>query len=107
MTPEEKLLHAIFGRAGEDVKKPLVDAARRAIDLAVIEAPKDGAILDTQAHLALMQGKMDEAIQIQTRAVENAKPEIKPDLEKFLNDLKSLKAEQSLEKGGEKDGEKK
>ena len=64
--------------------------------------PKDGAILDTQAHLALMQGKMDEAIQIQTLAVENAKPEIKADLEKFLKDLKSLKEEQSLKKDGEK-----
>ena len=88
--------------AGEDVKKPLVDAARRAIDLAVTGDPKDGAILDTQAHLALMQGKMDEAIQIQTLAVENAKPEIKADLEKFLKDLKSLKEEQSLKKDGEK-----
>jgi len=81
--------------AGEQVNPPLADAARRAIDLAVQQAPDDGAILDTQAHLALMQGKMDEAIEIQTRAVEKAKPEIKADLEKFLRDLKSLKEERA------------
>ncbi|MCH2182112.1 MAG: redoxin domain-containing protein [Mariniblastus sp.] len=90
--------------AGDQVNKPLADAARRAIDLAVLQSPNDGAILDTQAHLALMQGKMDEAIQIQTRAVENAKPEIKAELERFLQDLKALKAERSQEKVEQDDG---
>ncbi len=88
--------------AGEDVEQPLVNAARKAIDLAAAQDPNDGAILDTQSHLALMQGKMDEAIQIQQRAVKHAKPEIKAELEKFLKDLLDLKEEREQRKGSDK-----
>ena len=80
--------------SGREVEPELVQAARQAIDWAVEKEPRNAAILDTQAHIAYLQGNLDEAIEIQTKAVENAEPEIRDELAEFL---KSLQKEQGDE----------
>ena len=55
--------------SGREVEPELVQAARQAIDWAVEKEPRNAAILDTQAHIAYLQGNLDEAIEIQTKAV--------------------------------------
>ncbi len=81
--------------SGQKPTKELIDAARHAADLAAQERPDDASILDTQAHLAYMQGNLDEAIQIQTRAVEKADPEIQEEIQAFLEKLKAEKESKS------------
>lgn len=86
-------------QAGADVDKKLINSARKAADRAVEGSPKDAAILDTQAHLAYLQGKLEEAIDIQTMAVKNAEPEMKKELAAFL---KEMKAELEKDKDSDK-----
>ncbi|MCH2178309.1 MAG: redoxin family protein [Mariniblastus sp.] len=83
--------------SGKPVERSLIDAARRSVDIAVNTSPNDAAILDTQAHLALMQGRLNQAIQIQSKAVLQANREIKSDLENFLEYLQSRKEKEGNE----------
>ena len=74
----------------------IIDAAAAAAQIAVDKQPKNGMILDTLAHLLHHQGKLDEAIEWQTKAVENsgeASDEIKEGIESYLNELTKEKAE--------------
>ena len=86
--------------SGKNVERSLVDAARKAVDIAVRTAPGDAAILDTQAHLALMQGHLNQAIQIQREAVEQADIAIKSDLENFLEYLQARKDKERRQEDG-------
>ena len=79
------------------MERSLIDAARSSVDIAVNTSPNDAAILDTQAHLALMQGRLNQAIQIQSKAVLQANREIKSDLENFLEYLQSRKEKEGNE----------
>ena len=72
----------------DDLLAAAVGVARKAVSL----APEDGAILDTLSHLVYMQGDVDQAIKLQTKAVELA-PEIE-ELTEFLESLKKEKADQ-------------
>lgn len=93
--------------AGVKIDSALIDSARTLIDKAV--ASDESAMnLDTQSHLAHMQGKLDEAIAIQTKAVEKAPAPMKADLEKFLAKLqeeKNPKAKQEETKSETKDAD--
>lgn len=74
---------------GIAVDDKLLAAATNAAELAVAASPTDGAILDTLGHLLYQSGNIDRAIEIQTRAVENAsemKAEIEPLLKKMLKE---------------------
>ncbi|MEL7500753.1 MAG: redoxin domain-containing protein [Planctomycetota bacterium] len=65
-------------------------AARKAADRAVAKRPEDAAILDTQAHLAYLQGELKEAIKIQKKAVKFVKEaRMKKDLVEFLEEMQS------------------
>ncbi|MEQ1906927.1 MAG: redoxin domain-containing protein [Pirellulaceae bacterium] len=75
----------------KDFNPKLLAAAITAAAKAASVAPDDGAILDTYAHLLHRSGKLDEAIEVQTRAVKNpggSDDEIKA----FLDQLKKEKA---------------
>ena len=50
MTPEEKLLHAIFGRAGEDVKNDSLE----------VSSGIEGIVIDTQRFLERMSLSEEE-----------------------------------------------
>lgn len=72
-----------------------VDADQLAIATAAAEkmvelAPKDGACIDTLAHLVYLQGDLDRAIELQTKAVENGGA-LKVQLTEFLDQLKEEK----------------
>ena len=74
--------------AGEDeVSKDLINQARKIADQAVAADPGDGMVLDTQAHLAYLQGNLKEAIEIQKKAIKNSPAEAKAELEEFLEEL--------------------
>ena len=88
--------------SGKPVERSLIDAARSTVDIAVNTSPNDAAILDTQAHLALMQGRLNQAIQIQSKAVLQANPEIKSDLENFLEYLRYRKEKEGNEQDDDK-----
>lgn len=76
--------------AGAKLDSSVIDNARTLINKAV--ATDENAMnLDTQSHLAHLQGKLDEAIAIQTKAVAKAAAPIKADLEKFLAELEEEK----------------
>ncbi len=72
--------------AGEDVDKAVIDAAAKAAQYAVEAAPEDGAIMDTLAHLLYLQGDLDKAIEVQTKAVELG-GEMAEELQVFLDEL--------------------
>ncbi len=75
----------------------LIDAATGAISKAVQKAPTDGMILDTYAHLLYRQGKLDQAIEVQSKAVENlngAPDDVAAEMKEFLATLKKEKAEE-------------
>ena len=80
--------------AGAKIDSALIDSARTLIDKAVA-SDENAMNLDTQSHLAHLQGKLDEAIAIQTKAVEKAPAETKADLEKFLAELKEEKKQKA------------
>ena len=78
----------------DEASDELLKAATVAAQNAVESSPNDGAILDTLGHLLYYSGELDQAIEVQTRAVENAgdmKDEIAPLLKKMLKE----KAEKS------------
>ena len=77
-----------------DLPKPLVEAATVAAKRAVDEDPKNSMIIDTLAHLVHVSGDLNEAIQLQAKAVENL-PDDSPsgdDIRAFLKELEQEKA---------------
>ncbi len=83
----------IYELAAEDDEFPkdLLKAATAAAEKGVKGAPDDGAILDTLAHLEYLNGNLDRAIELQTRALENPG--------QFENDIKDFLAQLKKEKG--------
>jgi len=77
----------------EKVSDELIAEAVRIAEKAVELKPDDGAILDTLAHLVYLQGDLDQAIEIQTKAVENG-GELKEQLQDFLDQLLREKKDQ-------------
>ena len=77
-TPDSALLNQvswqIYEAASEndEIAKPVVAAALGAAEKAVEGDPENGMILDTLAHLLHLQGELDRAIEVQTKAIENA-----------------------------------
>lgn len=76
---------------GQNVPKELIETGMIAAEKAVKLEPKDGAILDTLAHLVELKGDLDKAIQLQKKAVELA-PEMR-ELKAYLKQLEDKKAE--------------
>jgi ATP-dependent Clp protease ATP-binding subunit ClpA len=82
-------------KEGEDFPKPVVEAATAAAKKAVEGAPDNGMILDTYAHLLHLQGDLDQAVKVQSKAVENladASEEATADIKAFLKQLKKEQA---------------
>lgn len=80
--------------SGREVSDELVSAAMKAIDVAIEQQPNDASILDTKSHLLAMQGVLDQAIEVQKKAIENAPEEIIEDLKAFLKELEAKKDKQ-------------
>ncbi len=72
---------------GAEIEPEVLDLARKAIDLSV-KSKRSAAALDTLAHIVELQGNLDEAIRIQTEAVEKADEKLRPELEEYLQSLK-------------------
>jgi tetratricopeptide (TPR) repeat protein len=83
----------------DKVDEEILQAATEAAELGVKNAPEDGAILDTLAHLLYETGDLDRAIEVQEKAVENAGDMI-DEIEPFL---KQLKAEKKAKAAGNSD----
>ena len=78
-----------------DFSKALLESATAATEKAVAADPTNGMIIDTLAHLVHLQGQLDRAIDLQTKAVENAgaaSEEIKGQMQAYLEELKKEKA---------------
>jgi len=76
---------------GTAVSPQMVAKARQLADAAV-EAQPVPDVLETQAHLAFIQGDVDKAIEIQTQAFEMARePQLRQRLGKFLSEWQALK----------------
>ena len=72
------------------ISAELLGAARKSIDRAVQLAPDSPSVLDTLAHLAYLQGELDLAIEVQTRAVQ-----IDPQDQQLKDFLERLRKEKS------------
>jgi len=70
----------------------LMEAATAASEKAAALAPDDGSILDTWAHLLHKQGKLDQAIEVQTKAMANPGPAA-AEIKAFLDQLIKEKAD--------------
>lgn len=82
LTPEEKLLHAIFGRAGEDVKNDSLE----------VPSGIEGIVIDTQKFSRRMSLGEDErkAFEKELKAVETeGNAEISRTFEAFVRDLEA------------------
>jgi thiol-disulfide isomerase/thioredoxin len=84
----------IYELAAEDdeFSKDLLKAATAAAEKGVKITPDDGAILDTLAHLEYLNGNLDRAIELQTRALKNP-GQFESDIKEFLAQLKKEKAD--------------
>lgn len=80
-------------QAGEEVDEHVLGAAEKVAKQAVENDPKNGAILDTYAHLVYLNGDLDKAIEIQKKAVENSTGEILEEVQPFLDKLLKEKAD--------------
>ena len=76
--------------AGELQDKALLSASRAAAEQAAASAdgPTKGAILDTVAHFQLLDGDAKAALKSQEEAITLADDQLKPQLEKFLEQIK-------------------
>ena len=85
----------IYEAARDDAEFPmvLVDAATKATEKALTVSPKSGMILDTLAHLVHFQGKLDLAIELQTKAIANSDDSSEEGKVEMLAYLKQLKKE--------------
>lgn len=91
--------------AGQIKSKEALAATRKAIEKVAKEGEGDGraATLDTVAHVQYLDGDIDAAIQSQSEAIKMASPQLKEELQKFLDELKQAKADKA---SGEKKSEK-
>ncbi len=85
----------------EKVDEEMLQAAMAAAEMGVKNAPEDGAILDTLAHLLYETGDLDRAIEVQEKAVENA-GEMIDEIQPFLKQLQAEKKKK--EAGSDDDG---
>lgn len=76
--------------ATDSPDKDLLAAATVLAEKAVKDEPKNGAVIDTLAHLVDLSGDLDRAIELQTEAVENG-GELKDQLQEYLKELKAKK----------------
>jgi thiol-disulfide isomerase/thioredoxin len=77
----------------EEFPKELVEAAVFASEKSIEAKPNSGPFLDTLAHLVHLQGDLDRAIELQTKAV--ADPDTSAEqIDAFLEQLKEEKAKQ-------------
>lgn len=81
----------------EDFPKELIKAATAAAEKAVEGDPENGMILDTLAHLLHLQGDLDRAIELQTKAVENAGDAPESAIEEMSAFLKKIKKEKAAQ----------
>lgn len=101
--PDASLLNQlswqIYEVAEEDKEFPkdVVTAATAAAEKAVAGDPENGMILDTLAHLMHLQGDLDRAIQLQTKAVDNAGDAPESAVEEMSAFLKKLKKEKAAQ----------
>ncbi len=78
--------------ADQNVDMKLLGQAKKAAEVAVRITPESGAILDTLAHLIyVVDGDLDKAIEVQTRAVDLAIPLQRKDIKAFLDQLREEK----------------
>ena len=78
--------------ADHDVDMKLLRQAKKAAEYAVQVSPESGAVLDTLAHLIyVVDGDLDRAIEIQTKAVDRAIPIQRNDIKAFLDQLREEK----------------
>ncbi len=89
----------IYEAAVEDKEFPkeLITAASTAAEKAVDGDPENGMILDTLAHLLHLQGDLDRAIELQTKAVDNAGDAPESAVEEMSAFLKKLKKEKTAQ----------
>lgn len=81
----------------KDFPKDVIAAATAAAEKAVESDPENGMILDTLAHLVHLQGNLDRAIQLQTKAVENAGDAPQNAVEEMSAFLKKIKKEKAAQ----------
>jgi tetratricopeptide (TPR) repeat protein len=86
-----------MAQSGEDVSKALLDAATNVAEVAAKGAPESASILDTFSHLLHLQGNLDKAIEVQTKAVDLDGGEI-PEIKQFLKQLNKEKASRDDDK---------
>jgi len=90
---QNRLAWMLASRKG--VGEPLLGEAAKAAERANEAAQgKDASILDTLARVRFIQGKKEEAIRLQAKAVEIAEPAMKKDLEETLASYKEGKLPQ-------------
>lgn len=89
----------IYEAAVEDKEFPteVVAAATAAAEKAVESDPENGMILDTLAHLLHLQGDLDRALELQTKAVDNAGDAPESAVEEMSAFLKKLKQEKAAQ----------
>ncbi|MFN3190682.1 MAG: TlpA family protein disulfide reductase [Aureliella sp.] len=83
----------------EAMLKACSEAAKAAADK-VDDKEMQASILDTVAHIVAELGQIDEAIAIETKALENASAQDKEFMEEFLEELKKEKNGDAAEKKG-------
>jgi len=84
-----------LAKAQEDFPKSVVAAATEAAEKAAADAPENGMVLDTLAHLVHLSGDLDRAISLQTAAVKNSAgspPTNAAQMQQFLEELQQQKA---------------
>ncbi len=84
-----------LAKSQEDFPKSVVAAATETAEKAAADAPENGMVLDTLAHLVHLSGDLDRAIALQTAAVKNstgAPPANAAQMQQFLDELQQEKA---------------
>lgn len=76
----------------DDPNEDLLKAATGYAEKAVSKQPENGAIIDTLAHLVYLQGDLDRAIELQTKAVKHANG-LDAEIQGFLDELMEKKKE--------------
>jgi len=80
---------SVYEAAEEDDAFPesAIRAALSASETMLKQNPDNGFLLDTAAHLAARSGELDQAIELQTAAVENIPESQRADLQEYLDEL--------------------
>lgn len=77
----------LASQQGNDVSDALVTAAVAAAERGVELEPTNGNVLDTLAHLFEMQGKLDKALAVQRKALDNASEAAIESIRGYLEEL--------------------